>query len=327
MRWSLPVNVSPWAGSAQVEQPFEFEVREVFPIADEMLMRQGIAASKKTFGSDGDYPEWVQKIQENLEDVEAAYQMATFLHDYKGEKDYVQLARDLLGAFAEPPASDVKSQAFLGKSYYSSGNLNYALHYFVRAGRAGPDQESLYNAGKIFAEQEKWVTAIAYARSAATLSKTHPDKTDAALTQTAQEAYKQLVQTIAQRVQIELPTMPVMQTADLFIYGGPLEGYPEEHDKKDVDLWRESIFCLDDFNKTLTESNGQEKDTNSLESVVTHLEKLWKTSADKFSPLQGHLVLGHLNNALETLSEIKTEYFEKASEYTEKLKAFPSTYM
>ena len=171
----------------------------------------------------------------------------------------------------------VPSMARLGHLYNEQDER--ALHYFQRAGEEGPHHASLYNAGRIFAQQQDWVQALYYLKVAATLGTTHPDYEQESTTKIAREAYE----TVSQQVPND---MSLVQMADVFMFGS-LQDVSEPVEA----LWRNAITSLVDF--------SEKQDMNAKRQATDSLQQILNSHKNVLTPLQIRMA----TNALDALVE------------------------
>lgn len=148
----------------------------------------------------------------------------------------------------------VPSMARLGHHYPE--NDERALKYFVRAGEEGPHHASLYNAGRIFAQQQDWVQALYYLKVAAALESTHPEYAQESTTVVSKEAHA----TVSQQVPNDIT---LVQMADIFMFGS-IHDLPENVET----LWREAITSLVRYSETQDDSAKQQA-ANALQKILS----------------------------------------------------------
>ena len=261
-----------------------------------------------------DNPPIVEKaIKENggasVSDLASLYKVSrTWYENTSTRSDAIQLFHHLADSHGH-----VLSMAKLGHYYTTEKGTNpqLALHYFMQAGENGPHHASLYNAGRLMAEQSDWVGALAYLRAAATLGETHPPEyITEATTQSALQAYEIVSEQIARE------ELTVKQVADVFIYGS-LQDLPE----KEVTIWSQAVMALVQFNQTFVETSGQTQDSDAMNQAAEALRVLWETygKSGKLSKLQTYLLLDNMNDMLGPLAGLDDAYVPMAAGYAEAL--------
>lgn len=278
----------------------------------------------------------VQRLQ--AKDISTLYQIGKHLLKQQQQDGEEASGLEILHALADDARQPhIASQVALGFYYYQqaeSDNSNgsgsdakiKALEYFANAGQEGPHQAALYNAGRIYGELGEWIPALAFIRAAATLG--HPQSgnpTTAAsavtesLTETATTAFQIMMQQLSQRDDVS-----IQESADIFLYANledfPLDGSPQ------ANHWMEAAKALDRFNRTFTESDGQEQNQDDMVTAFKNLHKLWETSSTQLSPLQAFILLQHINDMLGMLAGLDDSYIPAAAGYSEALALSPFCY-
>jgi len=175
----------------------------------------------------------------------------------------------------------VPSMARLGHLYPETDER--ALLYFQRAGEEGPHHASLYNAGRILAQQQDWVQALYYLKAAATLGESYPDYEQESTTKISREAHE----TVSQQVPDDIT---LVQMADVFMFGS-LQDVSEPVE----DLWRNAITSLVQF--------SENQDSSAKSQAVTALEQIIKSHSGELTPLQTRMVTNVLNDLLVSESD------------------------
>jgi TPR repeat protein len=204
--------------------------------------------------------------------------------------------------------SHIASQLSLGFYYYNIQNdPSRALHYFIHAGERGPNQAALYNAGRILGEHNNLVPAVAYIQLAARLATTHPELASEQVTETCVTAFQALSQIIASR------GMSLQESLDVFSYAS-LDGFPAA-ESDTIEFWQTAMKLLqsaDDMYVTTGQLN-----LPALQEAFPYLRNIWEKDAGQLSPLQAHLLLSHMNDALAALSATDDDYLFAAGGYAE----------
>ena len=204
--------------------------------------------------------------------------------------------------------SHIASHLSLGFMYYNSlHDHQKALHYFIHAGERGPNQSALYNAGRIFGENGNFVPAVAYIQVAARLATTHPEQANEKVTETCIAAFHAISQVIAMR------GMGIQESLDIFQYAS-LEGFPTA-EANTVELWQKAMTLLKGADSTYMTTGNL--DLQALQEAVPYLRSIWEMDAAQLSPLQSHLLLSHMNDALAALSAVDDDYLPAAGGYAE----------
>ena len=205
----------------------------------------------------------------------------------------------------------VMSSVKLGHHYAEIGNNPSAIQYFAKAGEEGPHHSSLFNAGRLLAEQGEWTGALAYLRAAATLSNSYPaEYISQETTQSALEAYDIVSHRLARE------ELTVVQAADVFIFGS-LTDLPQ----KAQELWIQAVQGLMNFNQTFVDSNGRSQSQEAMIQVAQSLRALWEAygTTGNLSPLQTYLLLVNINDILSQLAGVDDAYVPMAAGYAEAL--------
>jgi TPR repeat protein len=204
--------------------------------------------------------------------------------------------------------SHIASQLSLGFFYYNVQNdPSKALHYFIHAGEGGPNQAALYNAGRILGEHNNLVPAVAYIQLAARLATTHPEHASEHVTETCVTAFYALSQIVASR------GMSLQESLDVFPYAS-LDGFPAA-ESDTVESWQKAMKLLQSADDMYV-TTGQ-LDLPALQEAFPYLRSIWEKNAGQLSPLQAHLLLAHLNDALAALSAVDDDYLFAAGGYAE----------
>lgn len=175
----------------------------------------------------------------------------------------------------------VPSMARLGLQFPETDER--ALHYFQRAGEEGPHHASLYNAGRILAQQQDWVQALYYLKVAATLASTHPEYAQESTTKISKEAHA----TVSEQVPNDLT---LVQMADVFMFGS-IHDIPESAEA----LWRNAISSLVQFSET--------QDAKAKSQALSDLQQIMKSHKSDLTPLQIRMV----TNVLDAMTESEAE--------------------
>jgi tetratricopeptide (TPR) repeat protein len=139
----------------------------------------------------------------------------------------------------------ILSQVALGFAY-AENDKSRAIAYFVQAGEDGPHQAALYNAGRLLAEQEDFVKALAYLRAAYTLAERHSKYATDHLTETSRYAYERLSEQLVALMQESLTTkgsiLSIQQVADMFLYAN-INDFPMPASKEEK-TWQAAMEAL-----------------------------------------------------------------------------------
>jgi tetratricopeptide (TPR) repeat protein len=222
-------------------------------------------------------------------DVNALYQVAKSMYanprQNVAENDKLN-AVQIFHALADGEEHHILSMMQLGFAY-SSEDKRQAIQYFVQAGEDGPHQGSLYNAGRLFAEEGEFAPALGFMRAAITLSRDHPEYAKSHLTaETAKQGYVTLSERL-QQVNLGLQEM-----VDMFPYAD-LNNFPGEGTKAEK-LWLDAIFQFQLF--------GSSKKISDLEAAVKGMSDLQMQHDNEMSALQTSLLRRILVTALEKMS-------------------------
>lgn len=244
-------------------------------------------------------------------DVSSIYKVALSWYNTQGEKS--SKSEDAIEVFHQlaDTGKHVMSSVKLGHHYVEIGNESLAIKYFVQAGEEGPHHQSLYNAGKLFAEQGSWVEALAYLQAAALLSKSYPQEYISKETiDVAQKAFE----IICRRVSKEKLT--IQSTADIFIYGSLTE-LPDEAQE----LWKQAVQGLMKYSQTVVDTGSKFQPQDAMVEATQSLQTLWETygTTGKLSHLQTHLLLDNINDMLGRLADLYDAYVPMAAGYAEAL--------
>ena len=224
----------------------------------------------------------------------------------------------ILHALADDPSNPhIPSQVALGFHYYETDKIK-ALQYFANAGEGGPHQAALYNAGRLYGELGEWIPALAYIRAAATLGESNPQAVTESLTETCLTAYEIMMQQLSQQ------TLSIQESADVFLYANIHDFPPDGSDE--ANLWTNAVMALDSFNRTFSESDGQNQNQEDMMTAFANLHKLWETSSTKLSPLQAYILLQQANDMLGMLAGLDDSYIPAAGGYSEALALSPYCY-
>lgn len=194
-------------------------------------------------------------------------------------------AVQIFHALADGKEHHILSMTQLGFAY-SEEDKAKACRYFAQAGEDGPHQVSLYNAGRLFAEQGEFAASMGYMRAAYALSKDHPAYTQAAMTATSKEGYSMLSMKL-QEVELSLQEM-----ADIFPYGD-IDYFPVEGSEAEK-LWEAAMNKFQVFFKS--------KKIPDLEASVKKLSDLQMGYDQKMSALQTSLLRRILVVMLEMMN-------------------------
>jgi tetratricopeptide (TPR) repeat protein len=148
-------------------------------------------------------------------DVNALYQVAKSMYanprQNVAENDKLN-AVQIFHALADGGEHHILSMMQLGFAY-SAEDKRQAVKYFVQAGEEGPHQGSLYNAGRLLAEEGEFAPALGFMRAAITLSRDHPEHAKSHLTaETAKQGYRTLSE------QLQQVDLGLQEMVDMFPY-------------------------------------------------------------------------------------------------------------
>ena len=250
-------------------------------------------------------------------DVSTLHQVGKHMIQQETERAY---GLQILHALAdEQNRPHIPSQVTLGFYYYQTvGDKIKALSYFANAGEEGPHQAALYNAGRIYGELGEWIPALAFVRAAATLGETHPELVTESLTETCVAAFEIMTQQLSQQ------SLSIQQSADIFLYAN-LNDFPQDG-SDESNLWIQAVMSLDSFNRTFSESDGQQQNQDDMITAFSNLHKLWETSSTKLSALQAYILLQNANDMLGMLAGFDDAYIPAAAGYSEALALSPYCY-
>ena len=190
-------------------------------------------------------------------DLSSIYKVALSWYNTQEEKSKLE-AVEVFHQLADT-GDHVMSAVKLGHHYVENGDRPLAIKYFVLAGEKGPHHQSLYNAGKLSAEQGDWVEAMAYLKTAATLSQSYATKfISNETTKSALEAYE----IVSRRLSRE--KLSIMQSANIFL-SASLNDLP----KKAEELWVKAVQALMDIDEAPSNED--------IRNVMNPLETLWET--------------------------------------------------
>lgn len=258
----------------------------------------------------------LQKLQ--AKDIGTLHQIGKHQLKQEASKEQVALGLKTLHALADDPAhAHILSQVALGFHYYPTDKVR-ALQCFSNAGEEGPHQAALYNAGRLYGELGEWVPALAYVRAAATLGSTHPDAVTESLTETCVQAYEIMMQQLSQQ------TLSIQQTADIFLYAN-LHNFPPDG-SNEIQYWTNAVMALNSFNRTFSESDGQEQNQEDMMAAFSNLHQIWESSSTELSALQAYLLLQQANDMLGMLAGLDDTYIPVAAGYAEALALSPFCY-
>lgn len=206
--------------------------------------------------------------------INALYKVAKSMYaNISNNNDNVMNAVQIFHALAEE--HHVPSMIQLGFAY-SEHDKPQAIKYFVQAGEGGPDAASLYNAGRLLAEEGNYAPALGYIRAAAGTGN------DMSKTATAKEGYQTLSQ------QLQTIDLSLQDMVDVFPYADLEDEFPQNEAEK---LWNTAMEKL---------SRGKD-----LEFVVKKLSELQVGHHQQMSSLQTNLLrrilvilLGKMNSEL-----------------------------
>mmetsp|Transcript_35760 Transcript_35760/g.86517 ORF Transcript_35760/g.86517 Transcript_35760/m.86517 type:complete len:283 (-) Transcript_35760:20-868(-) len=224
----------------------------------------------------------VQKVYDK--DVGALYQVAKSMYANPRRQNNVDendklSSVQIFHALADGKEHHILSMVQLGFAY-AEEDKSQAIQYFVQAGEDGPHQASLYNAGRLFAEEGEFAAALGYMRAAISLS------TGAKMTETARAGYNSLNNQL-QQVELGLNEM-----VSMFPYAD-LNDFPQQGSKADK-LWNEAMALFESFGKT--------KKISDLEACVKKLSDFQMQNDTKMSALQTSLLRRILTTALDIMS-------------------------
>lgn len=238
-------------------------------------------------------------------DASSIYKVALSWYNSPNEKSKSD-ALEVLQQLADT-GNHVLSAVKLGHHFVEHGNRPKAIQYFAQAGESGPHHQSLYNAGRLLAEQEDWVGALAYLKAAATLSQSRPpeyitkETTEAALV-----AHEIVVRTLSRE------SLSLVQVVDIFVYGS-LVDLPEEA----RELW---IQAVQGFVK-LQDHGDKFQSQEVIIEVIQCLRTLWEKygSTGSLSHIQTYLLLDNINDMLSLLIDVDDAFVPMAAGYAEAL--------
>ncbi|KAL3940363.1 MAG: hypothetical protein SGBAC_005091 [Bacillariaceae sp.] len=236
--------------------------------------------------------EMVQQLYDK--DVGALYQVAKSMYAHPRRQDSnVDNENDKLSsvqifhALADGTEHHILSMVQLGLAY-AEEDKSQAIRYFVQAGEDGPHQASLYNAGRLFAEEGEFAAALGYMRAAISLSESNPAYTSDKMTETARAGYNSLANQL-QQVELGLTEM-----VNMFPYAGDLTNdFPQQGSKADK-LWNDAMTLLESFGKT--------NKISDLEACVKKLSDFQMQNDTKMAALQTSLLRRILTSALDIMS-------------------------
>lgn len=234
-------------------------------------------------------------------DIAALYLIGRELEQKESLQEAVQIYH-----YLADERSHIASHLSLGFIYYNSDHQK-ALHYFIHAGERGPNQSALYNAGRILGEHNNFVPAVAYIQVAARLATTHPDYATEKVTETCVAAFHAISKIIALR------GIGIQESLDIFQYAS-LDGFPPA-ESQTAQLWQAAMTSLKAADEAYVTTGNL--DLQALQKAVPHLRTIWETDAANLSPLQAHLLLSHMNDALAALSAVDDDYLPAAGGYAE----------
>lgn len=216
-------------------------------------------------------------------DVHTLYSVAKSMNaSSRHRPDYKMASMELWHALADSRAAmnsegggHVLSQVALGFAY-AKEDKQRAIAYFVQAGEGGPHQAALYNAGRLLAEEQDFVKALAYLRGAYSLHLSDPKYANDKLTETSRVAYEllseQLVAAMAANLDNDI-IIDVQQVADMFLYAD-LSDFPTTQSREGL-IWKTAMHAMQDEDWDL---------------ATQQIEKLSRVSGDKLSSLQSTLL-------------------------------------
>jgi tetratricopeptide (TPR) repeat protein len=222
-------------------------------------------------------------------DVNALYQVAKSMYanprQNVAENDKLN-AVQIFHALADGGEHHILSMMQLGFAY-SAEDKRQAVKYFVQAGEEGPHQGSLYNAGRLLAEEGEFAPALGFMRAAITLSRDHPEHAKSHLTaETAKQGYRTLSE------QLQQVDLGLQEMVDMFPYAD-LNNFPGEGTKEEK-LWLDAIFQFHLF--------GSSKKISDLEAAVKGMSDLQMQHDNEMSALQTSLLRRILVIALEKMN-------------------------
>jgi tetratricopeptide (TPR) repeat protein len=182
----------------------------------------------------------IQELDEG--NVHTLYEIAKEMNRNDSADDTLT-SMELWHALAD--SDHILSQVALGFAY-AENDKSRAIAYFVQAGEDGPHQASLYNAGRLLAEQEDFVKALAYLRAAYTLAESHSKYATDHLTETSRYAYERLSEQLVALMQESLTTkgsiLSIQQVADMFLYAN-INDFPMPASKEEK-TWQAAMEAL-----------------------------------------------------------------------------------
>lgn len=220
--------------------------------------------------------------------VDGLYQVAKsmFANPRQNVDDNDRLtAVQIFHALADGYDKHILSMVQLGFAY-AEEDKSQAIQYFVQAGEDGPHQASLYNAGRLLAEQGMFPSALWYMREAVSLHETYPEYTSEKMTETARAGYNSLHSQL-QQVELGLEEM-----VHMFPYSD-MNGFPLADSQADK-LWHEAMSRLESF--------GTTNKISDLEAGVKKLSELQMQNDENMSALQTSLLRRILTIVLDKMN-------------------------
>lgn len=246
-------------------------------------------------------------IEENggYSDASSLYKISLEWYNQESHADALEVFHHLADS-----GNHILSCVKLGHHYAAMGNTPLAIQYFEKAGQEGPHHASIYNAGRLLAEQGDWVGALAYLKAAATLSRSYSSEfISKETTQSSLDAYDIVSRRLARE------ELTVVQVADVFIFGSL-------HDLTETaqNLWIQAVNGLLKLNQTVCDS-CETRPKEVMEEITLALRTLWETFGitGSLSSLQIFLLLDIINKMLGPLAGLDDGYVPMAAGYAEAL--------
>ena len=228
----------------------------------------------------------VQKVHDR--NVEALYQVAKSMYanprENVDENDRLTSVQ-IFHALADGDERHIMSMVQLGFAY-AEEDKSKAIQYFAQAGEDGPHQPSLYNAGRLLAEQGEFPSALGYMREAIELAKAYPEYATDKMTETAKAGFNSL------SIQLQEVELRLEEMVHMFPYSD-LNGFPETESDADK-LWHEAMSMLEYF--------GETKKISHLEISVKKLSDFQMQNDEHMSALQRSLLRRILTITLDLMS-------------------------
>ncbi|CAJ1951654.1 unnamed protein product [Cylindrotheca closterium] len=228
----------------------------------------------------------VQRVYDK--NIDALYRVAKSMYAnprQNQDEDDKLTSVQIFHALADGEEHHILSMIQLGFAY-AEEDKSQAIQYFVQAGEDGPHQASLYNAGRLFAEEGEFAAALGYMRAAVSLPDSNSEYSSDKMTDTAKAGYNSL------NIQLQQVELGLNEMVAIFPYAD-LKGFPQEGSKADK-LWNEAM--------TLFESFGKNKKISDLEACVKKLSDFQMQHDKNMTALQTSLLRRILTTALDIMS-------------------------